>query len=98
MHQRVFGFLSNDSAKMDEFNSITELYSDSTFLSANSYIGSLLELFNKKDYVGKVVNGLVEILEDEQKKQELLRAWNDHKAKVIICELYNFRFYIILLQ
>jgi hypothetical protein len=82
-HQRVFGFLSKNSAKMDEFNSITELYSESTFLNANSYVGSLLDLFNKNDVVGKVVNGLVEILEDDKKKQELLRAWSDHKAKVI---------------
>ncbi|PKK68436.1 hypothetical protein RhiirC2_713380 [Rhizophagus irregularis] len=66
---------------MDEFNSITELYSDSSFLSAHSYVESLLELFNRKEDVGKVVNGMVEVLEDEKKKQELLRAWNDHKAK-----------------
>lgn len=92
MHQRVFGLLSNDSAKMDEFNSITELYSDSSFLSAHSYVESLLELFNRKEDVGKVVNGMVEVLEDEKKKQELLRAWNDHKAKVIICEYIIFDF------
>jgi len=50
----------------------------------------LLPLFNKNaNTVGKVVSGLVEILDDEKKKTELLRALQDRKAKVSICELRN---------
>ncbi|GBC02440.1 hypothetical protein RclHR1_04620007 [Rhizophagus clarus] len=81
LYQRIFGLLSNNSTKMDEFSTLTDVYSDSSILGANSYIESLLKMFKKNDDVGKVVNGLVEILEDENKKQELLRAWNDHKVK-----------------
>ena len=76
---------------MDQFKSSTTAYIDSS-LDALSYFESLLSLFNKNTgTIGKVVSGLVEILEDENKKIELLRTWNDHKVKVNFdCELYNF--------
>jgi hypothetical protein len=76
--------LSNDSAKMEEFKSLTMAYNNSV-LDAFSYILSLLPLFNQNaDTIRKVVNSLVETLEDEKKKTELLGAWHDHKAKVSI--------------
>ena len=70
---------------------MTTLYIDS-FHDVLSYIESLLSLFNKNtDVIGKVVSGLVETLEDDNKKTELLTTWNDHKAKVNFdCELYKF--------
>ncbi len=74
---------------MDEFKTLTKLY-DTSIIDASSYIESLLPLFNKNaNTVGKVVSGLVEILDDEKKKTELLRALQDRKAKVSICELRN---------
>ncbi|CAG8437234.1 9264_t:CDS:2 [Funneliformis mosseae] len=80
-YQRVNTFLSNNPAKMDEFKSLTAAYNNSTF-DASSYIEFLLPLFNKNTgTVGKVVNGLVEIIEEEKKRTELLRALQDHKAK-----------------
>ncbi|CAI2164095.1 5454_t:CDS:2 [Funneliformis geosporum] len=79
--QRVNTYLSDNPAKIDEFNSLTAAYNNSTF-DASSYIEFLLPLFNKNTgTVGKVVKGLVSILEDEKKSTELLRAWQDHKVK-----------------
>ena len=74
---------------MEEFRSLTMACNNSV-LDAFSYIESLLSLFNRDTgIVGKVVSGLVETLEDEKKKAELLRAWNDHKAKVSYIGLFN---------
>ncbi|RIA92444.1 hypothetical protein C1645_68273 [Glomus cerebriforme] len=79
-HQRISTFLSNNPAKMEDFKSFTTAYNNS-ILDASSYIEELSLLFNKKKDIGKVVSGLVEILEGEKKKTDLLRAWHDHKAK-----------------
>ncbi|CAJ0627596.1 15267_t:CDS:10 [Entrophospora sp. SA101] len=79
-NQRVHKHLSHDQKKIQEYNSLSEAYSNS-HMTASEFVISLYQLFdNKLDIVGKVVPGFVASLESEEKKTELLTVWNDYKA------------------
>ena len=52
---------------------------------AKDLINTFFNVLNQNsDHTGLLVNGLVEIFEDEDKKQGLWQAWNSFKVEVSI--------------
>ncbi|CAG8566433.1 5786_t:CDS:10 [Diversispora eburnea] len=78
--QRVSSYLSYNQSKIEEYNSLTSSFNDGA-IDASSYIEFLFMLFNKNyDTVGKVISGFADLLDNEYKKRDLLRALQDRKA------------------
>jgi E3 ubiquitin-protein ligase ZNF598 len=75
--QRASTFLNADSTKMSTFRTHVSSYRSST-ISATVLIDSFFSLFDVPSAeLGKLVRELADIYEDETKRQDLLRAWND---------------------
>lgn len=52
---------------------------------AKDLVSTFFNVLNQKlDSTGLLVNGLVEILDEEDKEQDLLRAWNSFRVEVRI--------------
>ena len=78
--QRASGLLRNDATKLSEFRSRVSSYRTSS-ISATELIDAFFSLFDTSSTeLGKLIKELAEIYEDESKRSDLLRAWNDWRA------------------
>lgn len=90
--QRVNSYLLENQTKIEEYNSLTNSYNDKV-MDASTYIEFLHKLFNKNpETVGKVISGFADLLDNEIKKIDLLRALHDFKATVSIFISCNINF------
>ena len=75
--QRASALLNDDLTKLSTFRSHVSSYRSST-ISAPEIIDSFFSLFDVSSAeLGKLVQELADIFEDEKKRQDLLKAWND---------------------
>ncbi|CAG8327168.1 unnamed protein product [Penicillium salamii] len=78
--QRASSLLRNDATKLSEFRSRVSSFRTSS-ISATELIDAFFSLFDTSSTeLGKLVKELADIYEDESKRSELLRAWNDWRA------------------
>ncbi|KAL8865795.1 MAG: hypothetical protein Q9174_006689, partial [Haloplaca sp. 1 TL-2023] len=77
---RASTLLKNDSTKISSFRSAVSSYQSSA-LSATQLIDNFFSLFDvAATALGKLIKELAEIYENEGKRNDLLRAWNDWRA------------------
>ncbi|KAI4173719.1 MAG: hypothetical protein LQ348_006491 [Seirophora lacunosa] len=77
---RASTLLKNDSAKISSFRTAVSSYRTST-LSASQLIDNFFSLFDvSASDLGKLIKELADIYENEAKRNELLKAWNDWRA------------------
>jgi E3 ubiquitin-protein ligase ZNF598 len=75
--QRASSLLKADSTKLSTFRTHVSSYRSST-IGATELIDSFFSLFDVPSAeLGKLVRELADIFEDETKRQDLLKAWND---------------------
>jgi E3 ubiquitin-protein ligase ZNF598 len=75
--QRASTLLKADSTKLSTFRTHVSSYRSST-INATELIDSFFALFDVPSAeLGKLVRELADIFEDEAKRQDLLKAWND---------------------
>lgn len=75
--QRASGLLKADSTKLSTFRTHVSSYRSSA-INATELIDSFFSLFDVPSAeLGKLVRELADIFEDETKRQDLLKAWND---------------------
>ncbi|MCJ1371699.1 hypothetical protein MMC20_002918 [Loxospora ochrophaea] len=78
--ERASSLLHNDSMKTSEFRTKVSSYRNST-ISASQLIDTFFSLFDAPAAeLGKLIKELAEIYENESKRNELLKAWNDWRA------------------
>ncbi|KAK4869003.1 hypothetical protein LT330_006612 [Penicillium expansum] len=78
--ERASNLLRNDATKLAEFRSRVSNYRASS-ISATELIDAFFSLFDTSSTeLGKLIKELAEIYEDESKRSDLLRAWNDWRA------------------
>ncbi|EKV09806.1 hypothetical protein PDIG_28560 [Penicillium digitatum PHI26] len=78
--ERASNLLRNDATKLAEFRSRVSNYRASS-ISATELIDAFFSLFDTSSAeLGKLIKELAEIYEDESKRSDLLRAWNDWRA------------------
>lgn len=78
--ERASNLLRNDATKLAEFRSRVSSYRASS-ISATELIDAFFSLFDTSSTeLGKLIKELAEIYEDESKRSDLLRAWNDWRA------------------
>ena len=72
--------LNNDSLKVSDFRARVSSYRTST-MSASQLIDTFFSLFDvSATDLGKLVKELADIYENEAKRSDLLKAWNDWRA------------------
>ncbi|KAI9754227.1 MAG: hypothetical protein M4579_004824 [Chaenotheca gracillima] len=80
---RASKLLQNSTEKINSFRSLVSSYRTST-ISASSLIESLIDLLRSTSApsadIGKLIRELAEIYEDNSKRNDLLKAWNDWRA------------------
>jgi len=77
VQQRASTLLNADSTKLSTFCTHVSSYRSST-ITATELIESFFSLFDVPSAeLGKLVRELADIFEDEKKRQDLLKAWND---------------------
>jgi E3 ubiquitin-protein ligase ZNF598 len=75
--QRASNLLKDDPTKLSAFRTHVSSYRSST-ISATELIDSFFSLFDVPSAeLGKLVRELADIYEDDAKRQDLLKAWND---------------------
>ncbi|KAF9111441.1 hypothetical protein BGX27_004921 [Mortierella sp. AM989] len=80
LQDRVQQYLQGTTGTLSQFRTLTTQYRNGQ-IPANQYVVSLSSLFGADlDKVGKVVQGLYDILDAESKKVELMKAWRDFKT------------------
>ena len=78
--ERASNLLENDAMKLSEFRSKVSAYKNST-ISATNLIDAFFSLFDTASTeLGKLIKELAEIYENESKRTDLLKAWNDWRA------------------
>ena len=78
--ERASVLLKNDQSKVASFRSTVSSYRTST-ITASQLIDTSFSLFDApSNDVGKLIKELAEIYENEAKRNELLKAWNDWRA------------------
>ena len=77
---RASSMLKNDQAKFADFRSSVSSYRTST-LSASQLIDTFFSIFDVPAAdLGKLIKELADIYENEAKRNDLLKAWNDWRA------------------
>ena len=77
---RAAGMLKNDETKISEFRSRVSSYRVST-INAAQLIDSFFTIFDVSPTdLGKLIKELADIYENESKRADLLKAWNDWRA------------------
>ena len=77
---RASTLLQNDAAKLTAFRNAVSSYRTST-TSASQLIDTFFSLFDVPSAdIGKLVKELADIYENESKRNDLLKAWNDWRA------------------
>ena len=78
--ERASTMLKNDQLKISEFRSHVSSYRSSS-MSASQLIDTFFSIFDVPAAdLGKLIKELAEIYENEAKKNDLLKAWNDWRA------------------
>jgi ribosome assembly protein 4 len=78
--QRASALLRNDATKLAEFRSRVSSFRTSS-ISATELIDAFFSLFDTSSTeLGKLIKELADIYEEESKRSDLLRAWNDWRA------------------
>ncbi|MCJ1251627.1 hypothetical protein MMC30_008862 [Trapelia coarctata] len=78
--ERASVMLKNDALKIADFRTRVSAYRTSA-LTATEFLDSFFSLFDvPAAELGKLVRELAEIYENESKRTELLKAWNDWRA------------------
>jgi hypothetical protein len=78
--ERASNLLQNDASKTSEFRTKVSNYRTS-LISATELIDAFFSLFDTpSSELGKLIKELADIYEDDQKKNALLKAWNDWRA------------------
>ncbi len=77
---RASSMLKNDQTKLSDFRSSVSSYRTST-ISASQLIDTFFSLFDVPAAdLGKLIKELADIYENEAKRNDLLKAWNDWRA------------------
>ncbi|KAI4171111.1 MAG: hypothetical protein LQ343_004523 [Gyalolechia ehrenbergii] len=77
---RASTLLNHDPAKISSFRTAVSSYRSST-LSASQLIDNFFSLFDvSASDLGKLIKELADIYENENKRNDLLKAWNDWRA------------------
>ncbi|KAL9597482.1 MAG: hypothetical protein Q9219_005115 [cf. Caloplaca sp. 3 TL-2023] len=77
---RASTLLKHDAAKVSSFRNAVSSYRSST-LTASQLIDSFFSLFDvSASDLGKLIKELADIYENESKRNDLLKAWNDWRA------------------
>ncbi|KAL9029215.1 MAG: hypothetical protein Q9196_002511 [Gyalolechia fulgens] len=77
---RAFTLLKHDPAKISSFRTAVSSYRSST-LSSSQLIDNFFSLFDvSASDLGKLIKELADIYENENKRNDLLKAWNDWRA------------------
>ncbi|KAF9425296.1 hypothetical protein BGZ76_003328 [Entomortierella beljakovae] len=80
LQERVQQYLQGTSGTLPQFRTLTTQYRNNQ-IPANQYVASLSSLFGSDaDKTGKVVQGLYDVLDSENKKVEMMKAWRDFKT------------------
>ena len=78
--ERASNLLGNDALKLNEFRNKVSAYKNST-ISPSNLIDGFFSLFDTSSTeLGKLVKELADIYENEAKRTDLLKAWNDWRA------------------
>jgi len=77
---RAFTMLKNDQTKISDFRSSVSSYQH-TKITASQLLDSFISLFDVPSAdLGKLVKELADIYENEARRNNLLKAWNDWRA------------------
>ena len=78
--ERASNMLKNDQTKIADFRNRVSLYRTST-ISASQLIDTFFSLFDAPSAdLGKLIKELADIYENETRRSDLLKAWNDWRA------------------
>lgn len=78
--ERASNLLGNDRNKLNEFRTRVSSYRTSS-ISATELIDAFFSLFDTSSTeLGKLIKELAEIYEDDNKRNALLKSWNDWRA------------------
>lgn len=78
--ERASNMLGNDDLKITEFRTKVSSYKSSA-ITATNLIDTFFSLFDAPSAeLGKLIKELADIYENENKRADLLKAWNDWKA------------------
>jgi len=78
----------NSDAKLSSFRSAVRVYRASE-MSGKDLVHTIYSLVGDVDKCSLAVNGLVDLLEAEDKKRDVLQAWNALRAEVSSFRLRN---------
>ncbi|ORY06797.1 hypothetical protein K493DRAFT_251512 [Basidiobolus meristosporus CBS 931.73] len=82
--ERLSGYLGKNAERLSSFKQLIAAYRRD-LIPVSQFLDSIKPLVpTSKDsqaIIGKIVNGLVDLLDVEEKKQELLSAWRDRKIQ-----------------
>ncbi|KAL1917789.1 uncharacterized protein VTP21DRAFT_3623 [Calcarisporiella thermophila] len=77
---RLRGYLKGDNTKLGQFRTLTSTFRTS-MMPVDDYVDALLALFgNNTELVGKTIQGLLDLLDKDDKRFELQQCWNDRRA------------------
>ncbi|KAF9198283.1 hypothetical protein BGZ49_000926 [Haplosporangium sp. Z 27] len=80
LQDRVQQYLQGTTGTLSQFRTLTTQYRNNQ-LPSSQYVASLSSLFGSDlDKTGKVVQGLYDVLDSENKKVELMKCWRDFKT------------------
>ncbi|KAF9411205.1 hypothetical protein BGZ94_001410 [Podila epigama] len=80
LQERVQQYLQGTPGTLSQFRTLTTQFRNSQ-IPGDQYVASLSGLFgNDLDKIGKIVQGLYEVLDSESKKAEIMRVWRDFKT------------------
>ncbi|EXJ96469.1 hypothetical protein A1O1_01595 [Capronia coronata CBS 617.96] len=78
--ERASTLLRGDKTKLSQFRTLVSAYRSGTS-SATELIDAFFSLFDcPSTELGKVIRELADLYEDDEKRQSLLRAWNDWRS------------------
>lgn len=80
LQEKVQQYLQGTSGSLSQFRTLTTQFRNSQ-IPANQFVASLSSLFGSDlDKTGKIVQGLYDVLDSENKKAEVMRAWRDFRT------------------
>lgn len=81
--QRVTAILKGSDSKVASFRSAVRTYRASE-MSAKDLVHTIHSIVGHLDESAVVVNGLVDLLEEEEKRTDVLSAWNGFRIEVSV--------------
>jgi hypothetical protein len=82
--EKLQDYVNGDQKKIEQFRQLTSLYRSSN-IDAKRYVDQIFQLLNSDvDQAARIIRGVEDLLDNNNKKAEIVRYWRDKRTSVSI--------------